>query len=78
MANVFSDWEENKNKPKHLQKSIRQISQERGVPYTTCCERLKGRRGGGKPGKIAGGKRTGKILNKGKWVIWVTCWAIQT
>ena len=68
MAKVFSDWEENKNQPKHLQKSIRQISMDRGVPYTTCCERLMGRRGGGKPGKIAGGKRTGKILDKGERV----------
>ena len=69
MNGVFDDWEKNKELPKHLQKSIREISHDRGIPYTTCCERLKGRRGGGKRGKIAGGKRQSKVLDAGEQVI---------
>ena len=46
-------------------------SKETGIPYTTLCERLSGRREGGKRGKIAGGKHTARVLraSKFKWVI---------
>ena len=52
----FALWEENKNLPVEQQRSKRQISIECQVPYTTVCGRLSGRRGGGRKGKIAGGK----------------------
>ena len=42
------------------------ISKDTGIPYTTLNERLSGRRGGGRRGKIAGGKRTPKVLKPGK------------
>ena len=63
---AFDLWEANPSKKPEEQLFKRQISQKTGVPYTTVCERLSGRRGGGKRGKIAGGKRTGKVLDKGK------------
>ena len=69
MDEVFDLFERNKTLPPGEQMSIRAISKQTGVPYTTCCERLKGRRGGGKRGKIAGGKRTGKMLDKGERVV---------
>ena len=47
--------------------SKNRISKETGIPYTTICERLSGRRGGGKRGKIAGGKCTAKVLKAGKF-----------
>ena len=55
---AFDLWEANKTKPKDQQMSKLAISKEVKIPYTTICERLSGRRGGGKRGKIAGGKRT--------------------
>ena len=42
------------------------ISKRTGIPYTTVCERLSGHRGGGKRGKIAGGKCQSKVLDEGK------------
>ena len=63
---AFDLWEANKDKPPEEQLSKRQISIDTGVPYTTVCERLSGRRGGGRRGKIAGGKRQPRVLNKGK------------
>ena len=58
---VFDLWE--RYTEQRLSKN--QIHKRTGIPYTTVCERLSGRRGGGKHGKIAGGKRMPKILNKG-------------
>ena len=55
---AFDLWEANKTKPKDQQMSKLAISKEVNIPYTTICERLSGRRGGGKRGKIVGGKRT--------------------
>ena len=62
----FDLWEANQHLPPEQQKSKRQISIECEVPYTTVCERLSGRHGGGRKGKIAGGKRQGKVLDHGK------------
>ena len=62
----FVLWEQNNDLPLEQKRSKRQISIECGVPYTTVCERLSGRRGGGKKGKIAGGKQQGKVLDTGK------------
>ena len=62
---VFDLWERNKTLPPEQRLSKNQIHKQTGVPYTTVCEHLSGRRGGGKCGKIAGGKRTPKILDKG-------------
>ena len=62
---VFDLWERNKTLPPEQRLSKNQIHKTTGIPYTTVCERLSGRRGGGKRGKIAGGKRTPKILDKG-------------
>ena len=53
---AFDLWEQNADLPPEQQLSKRQISIQKGIPYTTLCERLSGRRGGGKRGKIAGGK----------------------
>ena len=63
---VFDMWEKNLDLPPQERKSKRQISIETGVPYTTLCERLLGRRGGGHRGKIAGGKHQARILDMGK------------
>ena len=65
---AFDLWEANKTKPKDEQMSKLAISKEVKIPYTTICERLSGRRGGGKRGKIAGGKRTPRVLNEGTQV----------
>ena len=54
---AFTMWEANKDLPPGERKSKRQIALDCGIPYTTVCEQLAGRRGGGKRGKIAGGKR---------------------
>ena len=54
-----------KHSPHEQRLSKNQIHKKTGIPYTTVCECLSGRRGGGKHGKIAGGKRMPKILNKG-------------
>ena len=62
---VFDLWERNKTLPPEQRLSKNQIHKQTGVPYTTVCECLSGRRGGGKCGKIAGGKRMPKILDKG-------------
>ena len=62
---VFDLWERNKTLPPEQRLSKNQIHKRTGIPYTTVCECLSGRRGGGKCGKIAGGKRTPKILDKG-------------
>ena len=62
---VFDLWERNKTLPPEQRLSKNQIHKRTGIPYTTVCEHLSGRRGGGKRGKIAGGKRMPKILDKG-------------
>ena len=62
---AFDLWEANKTKPKDQHMSKLAISKEVKIPYTTICERLSGRRGGGKRGKIAGGKRTPQVLDEG-------------
>ena len=54
---AFDLWEANKNKPPKEKLSKLAISKQTGIPYTTVCERLSGHRGGGRRGKIAGGKR---------------------
>ena len=75
MNQCFVLWEQNNDLPPEQKRSKRQISIECGVPYTTVCERLSGRRGGGWKGKIAGGKWQGKVLDTSKskrvikWVI---------
>ena len=63
---AFAMWEANAEKKPEERLSKRQIAIECNIPYTTFCERVSGRRGGGRKGKIAGGKRDGKILDKGK------------
>ena len=55
---AFDLWEANKTKPKDQQMSKLAIPKKVNIPYTTICERLSGRRGGGKRGKITGRKRT--------------------
>ena len=66
MDEVFHLWEANQNKPPKEKLSKLAISKKTGIPYTTVCERLSGRRGGGRRGKIAGGKRQPKVLTAGK------------
>ena len=63
---TFDLWEANKNKPPKEKFSKLAISKQTGIPYTTVCERLSGCRGGGRRGKIAGGKCQSKVLDKGK------------
>ena len=62
----FDLWEANPTRKPEERLSKCQISLQTGVPYTTVCERLSGRCDGGKKGKIAGGKRQGKVLDAGK------------
>ena len=62
---AFDLWTANKTKPKDEQMSKFAISKEVKISYTTICERLSGRRGGGKRGKITGGKRTPRVLDEG-------------
>ena len=62
----FVLWEQNNDLPPEQKRSKRQISIECGVPYTTVCEKLSERRGGGQKGKIAGGKQQGMVLDTGK------------
>ena len=68
MERAFTLWEENEAKSPKDKLSKRQIALECGIPYTTFCERVSGRRGGGQRGKIAGGKREPKILDRGEQV----------
>ena len=63
---VFEYWAENDTLPPGEKHSIKWISKETGVPYTTCCERLKGRRGAGQKGKLAGGRRMSRALSAGE------------
>ena len=63
---AFDLWEANKDKPPKEKLSKLAISKQTGIPYTTLCERLSGCRGGGKRGKIAGGKCQSKVLDEGK------------
>ena len=42
------------------------ISKQTSIPYTTVCERLSGCHGGGRRGKIGGGKCQLKVLDEGK------------
>ena len=64
---AFDLWEKNKTLPPKERLSMNKISKDTGIPYTTLNERLSGRRGGGRRGKIAGGKRTPKVLKAGKF-----------
>ena len=63
----FNLWEKNKELPPKEQLSMNKISKMTGIPYTTLNERLTGRCGGGRRGKIAGGKWTAKVLKAGKF-----------
>ena len=63
---AFDLWEANKDKSPKEKLSKLAISKQTGIPYTTLCDRLSGRRGGGKRGKIAGGKHQSKVLDEGK------------
>ena len=58
---------ENKELPPKEKLSMNKISKMTGIPYTTLNERLTGRHGGGRRGKIAGGKWTAKVLKAGKF-----------
>ena len=59
--------------PPEQRLSKNQIHKQTGVPYTTVCEHLSGRRGGGKREKIAGGRKTKSHEKRYKQVIkWVT------
>ena len=79
---AFDLWERNKDLPPKERWSKNKILKETSIPYTTICARLSGRCGGGKRGKIVGGKCTAKVLKAGKfkWVTltdfkWVMIWA---
>ena len=71
LEEAFNLWEKNKELPPKEKLSMNKISKMTGIPYTTLNERLTGRHGGGHRGKIAGGKRTAKVLKAGKFK-WVT------
>ena len=71
LEEAFNLWEKNKELPPKEQLSMNKISKMTGIPYTTLNERLTGRHGGGRRGKIAGGKWTAKVLKAGK-LKWVT------
>ena len=64
---AFDLWEKNPSLPPEERMSKRQIAIETEIPYTTLCERLSSRRGGGCWGKIAGGKWQAHILDTGKF-----------
>ena len=64
---AFDLWERNKDLPPKERWSKNKIAKETSIPYTTICERLSGRHGGGKRGKIAGGKHTAKVLKASKF-----------
>ena len=61
---VFDLLERNKTLQPEQRLSKNQIHKQTGVPYITVCEHLSGRRGGEKCGKISGGKRMPKVLEK--------------
>ena len=67
LEEAFNLWEKNKELPPKEKLSMNKISKMTGIPYTTLNERLTGRCGGGCRGKIAGGKRTAKVLKAGKF-----------
>ena len=67
LEEAFNLWEKNKELPPKEKLSMDKISKMTGIPYTTLNERLTGRCGGGLRGKIAGGKRTAKVLKVGKF-----------
>ena len=66
MERAFTLWEENSSKQPKDKLSKRQITLQCGIPYTTFCERVSGRQGGGQRGKTAGGKREPKIVDPGE------------
>ena len=66
LEEAFNLWEKNKELPPKEQLSTNKISKMTGIPYTTLNERLTGRHGEGRRGKIAGGKWTAKVLKAGK------------
>ena len=70
LEEAFNLWEKNKELPPKEKLSMNKISKMTGIPYTTLNERLTGRCGWGRRGKIAGGKWTAKVLKAGefKWV----------
>ena len=67
LEEAFNLWEKNKELPPKEKLSMNKISKMTGIPYTTLNERLTGRRGGGRRGKITGGKWTTKVLKAGKF-----------
>ena len=54
MDRAFELWEKNSTLKPEERLSKRQIAMKVEVLYTTVCERLSGRRGGGCKGNIAG------------------------
>ena len=64
---AFDLWERNKDLPPKERWSKNKISKETGIRYTTICDRLSGRHGAGKRGKIAGGKCIAKVLKASKF-----------
>ena len=84
LEEAFNLWEKNKELPPKQKLSMNKISKMTGIPYTTLNERLTGRRGGGRRGKIVGGKCTAKVLKAGKfkrvtltYFKWVTFQAVN-
>ena len=70
MERAFTLWEENDTKQPKDKHSKRQIALECGLPYTTFCERVSGRRGGGRGAKLLVAKGSQKFSTKvSKWVI---------
>ena len=70
MERAFNLWEENDVKQAKDKLSKRQIAKECGVPYTTFCERVSGRCGGGKGAKLLVAKEIQRFLTEvSKWVM---------
>ena len=67
LEEAFNLWQKNKELPPKEKLSMNKISKMTGIPYTTLNERLTGRHGGGRRGKIAGGKCTAKVLKASKF-----------
>ena len=67
LEEAFNLWEKNEELPPKEKLSMNKISKMTGIPYTTLNERLTGRHGGGRRGKIPGGKKTAKVLKAGKF-----------